>query len=360
MEAKAKAAATMMVSPRGAIIAWLASLLTVAQLQALVAPSPSPRRGNPSSLPAAADDADAGHRDAGRRAVVPSVKNLRPVVPGSNLHRAATLDDLTEEDAEALLDGSALADAGGARRPPALLVIDLRNADEVAKGKAARTAGARRFYASPDVEFLNVPVLGDVDAFWDEVISSMDPTERTLATLKTAFVGGALDRAAARHLERGGLPLLYSTMMTTGSRPLAAALDACLRASEADGDGGGAVVFHCQKGKDRTGVLAMLLETCLRDDGGGGDSAIVDSYALSGELLGELPGQGGGGGGSSPAAATTALDWSYFRGSPPEAMEETLAWTRDRYGSVEGYLDSIGFGEEKRARLRRCCAVPVI
>ncbi|VEU37733.1 unnamed protein product [Pseudo-nitzschia multistriata] len=179
----------------------------------------------------------------------------------------------------------------------------------------------------------------------------MEPGERWMATLRTAVVGGALDKAAARHLERGGLPLLYSITMKTGGRPLAEALDACLEASASSG--GGPVVFHCQKGKDRTGILSMLLQECL---GGSTDRDMVESYALSGSNIGELPNQTrAGDGGDSSSSSSSTIDWSYFRGSPASAMEDTLAWTRRNYGSVEGYLDSICFGEEKRAQLRKHC-----
>ncbi|KAK3248023.1 hypothetical protein CYMTET_42495 [Cymbomonas tetramitiformis] len=41
-----------------------------------------------------------------------------------------------------------------------------------------------------------------------------------------------------------------------------------------------------------------------------------------------------------------------FAGSPPEAMEHTLRHLRAEYGSVESYLDSIGFDNEWRNMLR--------
>jgi protein tyrosine/serine phosphatase len=325
---------------RGAI-SWFFFFLVVTQLEAFVVPSTpsSCRLLLPSLL-------NAVSLVTGDSCSVNSVKNLRPVVPGSTLYRSATLDELTEEDAERLLSGSAfdINDEDSKTRKPLASVIDLRNADEISKGEKVRTKGSQFFYDSPDVEFLTIPVLGNVDAFWEEAIATMDAKERMMATLQTVVSGGALDRAAARHLERGGLPLLYAIMMKTGGRPLASALEACMTDS-------GSVIFHCQKGKDRTGVLAMLLQTCLQSNSiDDNDAEIVDAYALSGELLGELPNQSKDSDDSS--SSTSIIDWSYFRGSPAEAMTDTLAWTRQQYGSVEGYLDSISFGEEKRVRLR--------
>ena len=326
--------AAVILPDRGAI-SWFFFFLMATQLEAFVLPSsPSSCRLVLSSLNAASCS-------------VNSVKNLRPVVPGSTIYRSATLDELTEEDAERLLSGSAfdISNEDSTTIKPLASVIDLRNADEISKGEKVRTKGSELFYNSPDVEFLTIPVLGNVDAFWEEAISTMDARERTMATLQTVVSGGALDRAAARHLERGGLPLLYAIMMKTGGRPLASALEACLTDS-------GPVIFHCQKGKDRTGILAMLLQTCLQSNSiDNNDAEIVDAYALSGDLLGELPNQSKDSDDSS--SSTSTIDWSYFRGSPVEAMKDTLAWTRQQYGSVEGYLDSISFGEEKRDRLRR-------
>ena len=315
------------------MISLVIFLFLALQLEALVIPSSTP----PCRLPSLEL-----HANSISVCSLESVKNLRPVISGCDLYRSATLDDLTEEDAEKLLSGSAFE-----TEKPLAMVIDLRNADEIRKGKKVRTQGSQLFYESPNVEFLTLPVLEDVNAFWDEAIDTMDAGERWKATLQTAFVGGALDRAAARQLEKGGLPLLYALMMKTGGRPLAQALEACLRVSSTDG---GSVIFHCQKGKDRTGVLAMLLQTCLQEKED--DATIVDAYALSGELIGELPNQSKES--DDTSSSTSTIDWSYFRGSPTKAMEETLAWTREQYGSVEGYLDAISFGKEKRESLRKC------
>lgn len=325
-------------------ISWFVFFLAATRLEALVVVPSSPSSSRLVHLPL-----KAASLEAGESCGVNSVKNLRPVVPGSTLYRSATLDELTEEDAKRLISGSAFDFDNKEIGKPLASVIDLRNADEVRKGERSRTKGSQLFYDSPNVEFLTIPVLANVDAFWEEAIATMDSGERMMAMLQTVLVGGALDRAAARHLERGGLPLLYAIMMKTGGRPLASALSACLEVSARTD--GGPILFHCQKGKDRTGILAMLIQTCLQINSN--DAEIVDAYALSGELLGELPNQSKDSDDSS--SSTSTIDWSYFRGSPSEAMEETLSWIRGQYGSVEGYLDSISFGEEKRAQLRRYC-----
>ena len=137
------------------------------------------------------------------------------------------------------------------------------------------------------------------------------------------------------------LSLLYTVMMSTSQAVLASTLD-CIAQEASQGEessgggGGGTILFHCQKGKDRSGVLAMLLQSVL----GESNKDILDAYVLSEALLGEGDGvsstrsttsNGSGGGGG-------LVDWSKLRGSPPTAMEETLSWTKQEYGSVHNYL----------------------
>jgi len=234
-------------------------------------------------------------------------------------------------------------------------VIDLRNDDEVRKGERERTEGSNYFYnCSNTIDFISIPILSDVDRFWEQTIASMDSGERFMATFQTIAVGGALDRAASRHLERGGLSLLYKIMMQTSSTQLAMALDACLQISESTN--GRPIIFHCQKGKDRTGILAMLLQVCLSEgknrNNNYDDVEIVESYAISGELLNEMPNEQQQ---QESSSSSSTIDWSYFRGSPSYAMQDTLSWIRQRYGTVEGYLDTISFDEQKRSKLRNYC-----
>ena len=314
---------------------------------------------------------------------VSSIKNFRPIIPGSNLYRCAALDDLTEDDTERLLNGSAFFDDDddndenfSSDSAPASInkglaaVIDLRNNDEIEKGKSKRTKGSINLYDcldsdsdDHDINLISIPILNNVNEFWEETINTMDSNERIIATLKTIFVGGALDRAAARHLEKGGLSLLYNIMIKTNasSIQLAKALDVCLQISE-ESNGTRPIIFHCQKGKDRTGILAMLLQICLvgeeeEENEKDIDADIIDAYALSGELLNEMPNTNNEQQQQQQTkTSSSTIDWSYFRGSPSSAMHDTLSSIRLQYGSIEGYLDSISFGKEKRSRLRKYCS----
>jgi len=276
------------------------------------------------------------------------VLNFRPVFKGARLtgrgiYRSASLDSITVEGTSSLL-------------PSLACVVDLRNLDEISKGAAVRSEGATLLYSKLQCPHDNidgprlyhVPLLEDVDAFWEEAITRMPPGQRVMATLNTIFTNGALDRAAARHLEKGGLPLLYLVMLATAPAAIKSVLEICL----AEGVRG-QVVFHCQKGKDRTGVIAMFLAALA----GCSDAEIVESYSESGPLIGEGDGndyaQESSREQQNRKSSSAKISWSYFRGSPKEVMVKTLAGISSEYGSVDGYLDRAGFDNTKRADLKR-------
>ena len=246
--------------------------------------------------------------------------------------RTATLDNATQSDAAALLD---------------LVVIDLRNEDEVAKGARKRSDAARDFYARREPSLRRRPLLGDIDGFWTAVAEEAPP----LLWPRVALLWSArpLNAALSRALEDGGNAMLYKAILASAPRTVGkAVLDVV------DGvEGGETVLFHCQKGKDRTGIVAALLEEVCGVD----RAETVAAYAASGGFLGgedALP----------PAPAETRglsddpeVDWSRFRGSPPEAIEQTLAWLDARHGGAARYLATqCGVPEAKLATLRRLAA----
>ena len=48
-----------------------------------------------------------------------------------------------------------------------------------------------------------------------------------------------------------------------------------------------------------------------------------------------------------------------FLQSPPQVLRETLTYLKSRYGSINGYLDHIGFGSGDRDALRLALLEPV-
>ena len=101
----------------------------------------------------------------------------------------------------------------------------------------------------------------------------------------------------------------------------------------ADAEGG--VLFHCAVGKDRTGVLAALLLLIV----GAKDEDIVKDYGKSFDNLIGLCGYG----------AETAYKIIPY----PVVMRRTLVLFRETYGSIDAYLDEIGFFDSDREKIRR-------
>jgi protein tyrosine/serine phosphatase len=96
------------------------------------------------------------------------------------------------------------------------------------------------------------------------------------------------------------------------------------------------LVFHCSAGKDRTGVTAALILGLL----GVSDDQIAADYAHTApamdDLLAWVRRQ-------SPEAADSMTDQPRtFLSCPEEAMSGFLLELRRRFGSVEGYVESIG------------------
>jgi len=103
------------------------------------------------------------------------------------------------------------------------------------------------------------------------------------------------------------------------------------------------LVFHCIAGKDRTGVVAALTLSLLGVD----DTVIADDYHQSEH--------------AEPANWKWYLSrdsnlvdrrWQHITVSPPEGMLAFLDQFRQRHGSVDRYVTSIGVTAEHIAALR--------
>jgi hypothetical protein len=108
------------------------------------------------------------------------------------------------------------------------------------------------------------------------------------------------------------------------------------------------LLVHCSFGKDRTGVLVMLLMLLA----GAPPHAIVADYAASaGALL--AAGRGG-----QLAHWPRWMQNEDLMRSPGAMMADLLGWFAAEYGSVELYLDGCGVGEAVRERVRANLAHP--
>jgi Tyrosine phosphatase family len=94
------------------------------------------------------------------------------------------------------------------------------------------------------------------------------------------------------------------------------------------------VLFHCSHGKDRTGITAALLLHSVGVD----QDTICNDYAMSEEFVNE-----------QDLETLPPGEWRHTRAS---TMHELFDFIKKEYGSVDDYLDSIGFDIEWRQRLQ--------
>merc|ERR1712127_213101 len=142
-----------------------------------------------------------------------------------------------------------------------------------------------------------------------------------------------------KEINEGGLPMLNELVLRMAGPGIKYVLDLC-----ADKDRH-PVAIYCTAGKDRTGILASIILAVV----GVPDEDIVDDYSLSANVYAEINDHKAMVG----ALSQRNLDAKTFLGAPPEVMQETLDTIRKNYGSVEGYMDTIGFDSQDRERLKK-------
>lgn len=122
----------------------------------------------------------------------------------------------------------------------------------------------------------------------------------------------------------------YSGMYEAGYRAVRDSLDVIAS--------GEPVLFHCMAGKDRTGLVAAALLSVL----GVGEEDIAADYALSNVGITRWRAWRDANLGKPPVESSLT--------TPAEAMLETIAEMKTRFGSMTGYVDATGF--EQSAKLR--------
>jgi protein tyrosine/serine phosphatase len=101
------------------------------------------------------------------------------------------------------------------------------------------------------------------------------------------------------------------------------------------------VLIHCTQGKDRTGIVVMLALMII----GVPPEAIDYDYQLSDKEL--QPEK------ASRLAEIREIGLTEEFGDTAKDMIDKVARHLDtKYGSLDNYLDGIGFGQDKREKLR--------
>jgi protein tyrosine/serine phosphatase len=105
-------------------------------------------------------------------------------------------------------------------------------------------------------------------------------------------------------------------------------------------------LVHCVAGKDRTGLVAAMVLGLL----GVADEDIAADYALSEAALAAFRKRAEEE--DADAAAWLSRVPPQLLRARPEAMLDLLNWLRERHGSIEGYVRSIGVSDGTVAALR--------
>jgi len=158
------------------------------------------------------------------------------------------------------------------------------------------------------------------------------------ATLVSKAARERIKKPFLDEINSGGLPMLNELLLVYGAPGIKHVLDLLSDKNRHP------VAFYCTAGKDRTGMITAIVLALL----GVPDESIIEDYSLSANVYAEMNDHKAMVG----ALSQRNLDAKTFLGAPPQVMKDTLENIRGTYGSVEGYLDFIGFGEESRERLK--------
>lgn len=152
-------------------------------------------------------------------------------------------------------------------------------------------------------------------------------------------IWNSLKKPFITEINAGGLIMLNELLLRFGAPGIKYVLDLVAESDRHP------VAFYCTAGKDRTGMItAIVLSIC-----GARPEDIVEDYSLSANVYAEMNDHQAMVG----ALSQRSLDPKTFLGAPPEVMADTLLSIEENYGSVEGYCDWIGFGPERREKLRK-------
>ena len=273
-----------------------------------------------------------------------TIQNFRPARGLDGVYRCAKPDGL----AVAKNDES---EAARIVRNEAGLIVDLRSASERNQTQCDQWMRETGSFVVQDGRYDRVEgqrICLRLDPLSPEKILAyldnwMTPDEKRQALWYKLVSGDKLHNLRMDVWNRNGLKGLNEAILECGKDELKEGLMALVQHREVSAS---PAVVHCVQGKDRTGLLVMLCQSVL----GIPDEDILADYNESERTFGET---------AAAAVVQGKLDRRVFRGAPKPVMEWTLSYLREKHGSVEGYLNHIGFDDMWQNRLRKALGSPV-
>lgn len=177
------------------------------------------------------------------------------------------------------------------------------------------------------------------------------PRSRRIELVELALLQGAMSDMTKQMMPASGAPDpavvekalnslptlgdLYTGMLQQGGHQFGKVARLIAASSE---DTPSAVLVHCTAGKDRTGVaMALMLEAA-----GAERDAVIEDYASSQDYLAGAWADGMLGQITAAGLPITPALRTLVTGTPPEAMEQALAWVDETHGGAAQYLSASG------------------
>lgn len=195
--------------------------------------------------------------------------------------RAAGIHELTDADKKILIDYNIKT------------IIDLRSRHEIAKNPDPTLAS--------DIKYYNIPI-GNV----------------------------SLSKAKKHGLKLGLISTFYLLVAMQSKKYLKKVFDTFLKRHQYGG-----ILFHCTAGKDRTGIISVLLLSISNVS----ESIVLEDYAESYEhnlpILDRIK-----------AETPYNVDEDFFR-SDLEFMKKFIDYIKENHGSIKGFFEYLGYSSKK-------------
>jgi len=282
------------------------------------------------------------------------IPNFRKLAPTSQLFRSAAMEKATPNDLEKLseeLGIRTVVDLRGDSERKSLSSCPLGDNFEVIRGDSVEFEISSSIPSSTRRCF-HISLL-EAERQYKGMYKRMNPPKKAAAVWWSLFSGRKETELYLQEINNGGLETLYQVILETSKAEICQVLRIIADPTNHP------LVFHCVKGKDRTGLVAMLVSHCLNTS----KQDIISDYSVSWGLLEKHEAKHNDKSGERSQSRASkekedkypGIDWSKFKGTPPSVMESTISFIQSTYGSVDSYLDAIGFGSEWQKKLHDAC-----